>query len=101
MEKHRCRAAAEDFGLMAVEAWHGQVPSGQWELRAVVPGKGVGRGLEALHRVTTFAAIIPRGAGELRQVDVGMAIPASRRFDFVERIQALGKVALLASHDAV
>ncbi len=86
---------------MALWTWHGDMPSGQWKLRGVMACQGIGRGPEAIHLVTTFAAVTPRGAGELPFVDVGVAISALRRLDFVKRIQTLRNVALPARYVAM
>ena len=86
---------------MAIHTGHGKVPAGKRKLRGVMPSQGIGGGLEGLHRVTTFAAVIPRRARELPLVDVAMAISTLRQLDFVECIQPLWNVTLSTRYRAV
>ena len=86
---------------MALDARYGEVSSRQRKFRRFVPCQRIRGGFEATDHMAALAAIVPRCPRELSLVDVGVAVPALRRLDFVKGVEPLGDMALLASHRAV
>lgn len=66
-----------------------------------MPLQGIGGGFEGIHRVTSFAAVIPGRTRELSLVDIAMAVSALRFRNLVECIQPFWNVTLSAWHRAV
>ena len=86
---------------MALPARYCHVRSTKWKLRGFMPCQRIAGGFKPRHRVATLAAIIPGRTRKLPFVDIGVAIAALRRFDFVDRVQSLGKVAFFAGDSVV
>ena len=82
--------------LMAVGAWHGDVPTGQHKARLLVFREGEGRGLVSLQVVASVARVEIGCCGKLPRMPVLMAVRACIKLHPVQRVLAFGYVALSA-----
>jgi len=74
--------------LVALEAWHRDVTSVQWEIGLLVQRQREACGLEGCSVVAVFASIVPGRSRELPLVLILVAVDAERVLDFELRVFA-------------
>jgi hypothetical protein len=98
MEGQNFVRAPSEAKLMAIGAWDCGVGSLEREGGGAMFRDGIGGAAPILNGMAIFAAIVVRSGGKLAVVRILVAIRASRKLHFVNRIFACGNMTLGAFH---